>query len=37
MYKWIKNGIEPPATTFTSGVLITRDDYKQIMKDQGLD
>ncbi len=37
MYKWIKDGTEPPKTTFTDGVLITRDTYKQVMKEQGLD
>jgi L-arabinose transport system substrate-binding protein len=36
MYKWITEGVEPPMTTFTDGVLITRDNYKQVMKDQGL-
>jgi L-arabinose transport system substrate-binding protein len=36
MYKWIKDGQEPPKTTFTDGILITRDNYKSIMKEQGL-
>ena len=36
MYKWIKDGVEPPKTTFTTGILITRDNYKQIMVEQGL-
>lgn len=36
MYKWIKNGTEPPKTTYTDGILITRDNYKQVLKDQGL-
>jgi len=36
MYKWITEGIEPPKETFTQGILITRDNYKQIMKEQGL-
>jgi len=36
MYKWIKNGIEPPKTTYTNGILITRETYQTIMKDQGL-
>ena len=36
MYKWIKDGIEPPKSTFTTGILITRDNYKQIMQEQGL-
>jgi L-arabinose transport system substrate-binding protein len=36
MYKWIADGIEPPLDTRTTGVLITRDTYKQIYKEQGL-
>lgn len=36
MYKWIKDGVEPPKTTFTNGVLISRGNYKQVMKEQGL-
>lgn len=36
MFHWIKDGKEPPKTTYTDGVLITRDNYQQVMKDQGL-
>lgn len=36
MYHWIVDGTAPPAATFTSGVMIHRDDYQQIMKEQGL-
>jgi L-arabinose transport system substrate-binding protein len=36
MYKWIKDGVEPPKTTFSSGILMTRDTYKQVMHEQGL-
>lgn len=36
MYKWIKDGTEPPKITYTDGVLITRDNYKQVLKEQGL-
>lgn len=36
MYRWIKEGKEPPKTTFTDGILITRENYKQVMKEQGL-
>jgi len=36
MYKWIKDGVEPPKVTFTSGILITRQNYEKIMKEQGL-
>lgn len=36
MYHWIKDGVEPAKVTYTSGILITRDTYQGIMKDQGL-
>lgn len=36
MYKWIKDGKEPPKTTLTNGTLITRDNYKKVMADEGL-
>lgn len=36
MYKWIKDGVEPPKITYTDGVLITRENYKQVLKEQGL-
>lgn len=36
MYKWIKDGAEPAKITYTDGILITRDSYEKIMKEQGL-
>jgi len=36
MYHWIVDGTPPPPATFTSGIMIHRDDYQQIMKEQGL-
>lgn len=36
MYKWIKDGTEPPKITYTDGVLITRDNYKKVLEEQGL-
>jgi L-arabinose transport system substrate-binding protein len=36
MYKWIHDGVEPPPLTYTTGVLISRDNFKQIMTDQGV-
>jgi L-arabinose transport system substrate-binding protein len=36
MYRWIKDGTAPPKVTWTQGVLINRDNYKQVMKEQGL-
>lgn len=36
MYKWIKDGTEPPKITYTDGILITRDNFRQVLKDQGL-
>jgi L-arabinose transport system substrate-binding protein len=37
MYKWIHDGVEPPKVTLTTGILITRENYQQVRKDQGLD
>lgn len=36
MYEWIKNGKEPPLDTRTVGKLITRDTFRQILKDEGI-
>jgi len=36
MFKWIKEGKEPEKITYTDGILITRDNYKQVLKEQGL-
>ena len=36
MYKWITEGVEPPAVTYTDGELITRETYKQVMTEHGL-
>jgi L-arabinose transport system substrate-binding protein len=36
MYHWIKDGTEPPKVTWTQGLLITRDNYKQVIQEQGL-
>jgi L-arabinose transport system substrate-binding protein len=36
MYKWITQGVEPPKAQFTGGVLITRADYEQKLKEHGM-
>lgn len=36
MYKWIKDGVEPPMDSRTVGVLITRENFRQVLKDQGI-
>lgn len=36
MYKWIAEGVEPPKDTRTEGIIITRENYEQVMKEQGL-
>jgi L-arabinose transport system substrate-binding protein len=36
MYKWIKEGVPPPLDTRTVGVLITRDNFRQVLKEQGI-
>lgn len=37
MYKWIKDGIEPPKETWTVGTLVTRNNYKKVFEEQGLE
>ena len=36
LYKWIKDGIEPPKDIQTSGVIITRETRKSVMKELNL-
>lgn len=36
MYRWIKDGVEPPLDTRTVGVLITRENFRQVLKEQGI-
>jgi L-arabinose transport system substrate-binding protein len=36
MYKWIKDGIEPPRDTRTEGAIINRGNYLQVMREMGL-
>ncbi|HEY4330761.1 MAG TPA: substrate-binding domain-containing protein [Phycisphaerae bacterium] len=36
MYKWIKDGAEPPKTTWTQGILIDRANFQKVMEEQGL-
>jgi L-arabinose transport system substrate-binding protein len=37
LYKWIKDGVEPPMDTRTSGVIATRENYKEKLKELGLE
>lgn len=36
LYKWIHDGVEPPKDTRTEGFIITRENYRQVMREQGL-
>lgn len=36
LYHWIKDGKEPPLDTRTAGVLITRENFRQVLKEQGV-
>lgn len=36
LYKWVKDGAEPPLDTRTTGILINRENYKQVLKEQGI-
>ncbi|OQY32365.1 MAG: sugar ABC transporter substrate-binding protein [Spirochaetaceae bacterium 4572_59] len=35
IYKWISEGIEPPATTWTTAVMMNRENYEQKLKENG--
>ncbi len=37
MYEWIKDGKEPPLDTRTTGRLITRENFRQVLKEEGMD
>ena len=36
VYDWIESGVAPKADTRTTAILITRDNYEQELKRQGL-
>ena len=36
MYHWIKDGKEPPLDTRTVGILITRENFRQVLREQGI-
>jgi L-arabinose transport system substrate-binding protein len=36
LYRWIKDGVEPPLDTRTIGTLITRENFRQVLKEQGI-
>jgi L-arabinose transport system substrate-binding protein len=36
MYKWIHDGVEPPLDTRTVGSFMTRENFQQLLKDQGI-
>jgi L-arabinose transport system substrate-binding protein len=36
LYHWVKDGVEPPKDTRTTGVLIDRSNFKQVLKEQGV-
>ena len=36
MFRWIKDAQEPPLDSRTAGVLITRENFRQVLKEQGI-
>jgi L-arabinose transport system substrate-binding protein len=36
LYTWIKDGVEPPLDTRTVGTLITRENFREVLKEQGI-
>ena len=37
LYKWITEGVEPPKDTRTAGIICTRENYIQVLKEKGLE
>lgn len=36
LFHWVKDGTVPPPETFTEGQLITRENFEQLLKDEGV-
>jgi len=36
LYKWVKDGTPPPLDTRTEGILITRENFEQVLKKEGI-
>lgn len=36
LYKWIKDGTQPPLDTRTEGILITRENFEEVLKKEGI-
>jgi len=36
LYAWVQHGTAPPPDTRTTGIFITRDNFLQILKQEGI-
>lgn len=36
LYQWIKEGVQPPADTRTEGMLITRENFEEVLRREGI-
>lgn len=36
LHRWVTTGVEPPLDTRTAGMLITRENFAQVLKEQGI-
>jgi L-arabinose transport system substrate-binding protein len=36
LHKWVTTGVEPPLDTRTAGIVITRENFQRVLKEQGL-
>jgi L-arabinose transport system substrate-binding protein len=36
LYHWVKDGVEPPRDTRTTGIFITRENFEQVLKREGI-
>jgi L-arabinose transport system substrate-binding protein len=34
MYDWIVHGVEPPPVTYTSGIMMTRDNFRPLLREE---
>jgi len=36
LYRWVRDGVEPPKDTRTTGLLIHRENFEQVLREQGI-
>jgi L-arabinose transport system substrate-binding protein len=36
LFAWVKNGTQPPLDTRTTGIFITRENFEQVLRKEGI-